>query len=929
MSDALANKIYLLRNTGSGKYLNVWGIDQVGNNRNVNQYDLSAELSQLFWVQKTASGVFKLTSVITGSGATYYSLNINGSTNNANLYMETVTNDMDSSLEFTQVQGDTYRIALKQPRSDGSTLYLSAIGDSNGTSSTLQTEGNVVWAAQNCDAYQVWELEYLAPYEESYDLRKLDTQVFLHKFYGSNIEINAKAGTALCTELVKALQKILLNIADSDPGYGSFGPATLAACPTLFSGMASTEQNKKLVTLFCHALFCKGYSPVSISDSYNANVAAGVKDFQHDAGLAETGIATPAQIKAIFNTDSYVLSSKGDSRVREIQQAMNGQYSDYSGINPCDGIYSRATNNALIYAVQKEEGISVENSAPSFGPSTFSKFPTLPFTGDAKEEGCNETALTKILQYALYVNGYYGGAFDGTFSSAVVSGVRAFQTFMAYPAPITDYADARVMKGLLASCGDQTRSCTACDTATILSAATAEALYNSGYRYVGRYLTGTVRTANGTITSKALTRQEAETILNAGLSIIPIFQDGGEYRAHFSEARGMADAEQAYAAAKALGIPNGSVLYFAVDFDALGTDIDRIAQYFKALCFNISDYQVGIYGTRNICSSVVEKGWAFRCYVSDMSTGYSGNLGYRMPASWAFDQFASATVNGVEIDKVACSGADVAVSQLWDNNLTDQEYQDAALNAAVHSKICDFQEDFPALLLATTGEEADDPEESMSNLPDFSVSRSWSCTLVNQYNMRIEYEVSVGASLDQGDSLFTMSVSNGSISVSDQASLVDALTAAGYGNSGTISQTNVLNLFKGVATSVKAGQVSISVSTNVVEKTVTVAITCSTPNLEVTDDLTVAFSQKISVILKSGNVATPNGNVDLTWENMVAALSTEVASSAKVLGNALATLFSTIGNSGFSAGMDESDGFAMVLLGVLTMLVVGVFGVLA
>ena len=189
--------------------------------------------------------------------------------------------------------------------------------------------------------------------------------------------------------------------------------------------MAATDKVKRIVTLFCHALFCKGYSPTSISDVYNEKVAAGVKDFQQDAGLAETGIVSPAQMKAIFNTDSYVLSSKGDTRVREIQQAMNGQYNDYTGINPCDGIYSRATNNALIYAIQKEIGISVEDSAPSFGPTTFSKFPTLPFTGDSKEQGCNETMLTKILQYALYVNGYYSGYLGEEMNVAeLVAGVR-------------------------------------------------------------------------------------------------------------------------------------------------------------------------------------------------------------------------------------------------------------------------------------------------------------------------------------------------------------------------------------------------------------------------------------------------------------------------------------------------------------------------
>lgn len=80
MSTELVNGIYLIKNTGSGKYLNVWGIDQVGNSRNVNQYDLSAELSQVFWVQKTTTGVLKLSSIIKDANGAYYSLNVNTNT---------------------------------------------------------------------------------------------------------------------------------------------------------------------------------------------------------------------------------------------------------------------------------------------------------------------------------------------------------------------------------------------------------------------------------------------------------------------------------------------------------------------------------------------------------------------------------------------------------------------------------------------------------------------------------------------------------------------------------------------------------------------------------------------------------------------------------------------------------------------------------
>lgn len=112
MSTELVNGIYLIKNTGSGKYLNVWGIDQVGNSRNVNQYDLSAELSQVFWVQKTTTGVLKLSSIIKDANGAYYSLNVNTNTFNANLYKETASNDQDSALAFESVGNGNYKIRV-------------------------------------------------------------------------------------------------------------------------------------------------------------------------------------------------------------------------------------------------------------------------------------------------------------------------------------------------------------------------------------------------------------------------------------------------------------------------------------------------------------------------------------------------------------------------------------------------------------------------------------------------------------------------------------------------------------------------------------------------------------------------------------------------------------------------------------------------
>ena len=51
-----------------------------------------------------------------------------------------------------------------------------------------------------------------------------------------------------------------------------------------------------------------------------------------------------------------------------------------------------------------------------------------------------------------------------------------------------------------------------------------------------------------------------------------------------------------------------------------------------------------------------------------MSTGFSGNLGFSMPANWAFDQFYTTSIGSgsghLEIDKDGFSGKDHGVSFL-------------------------------------------------------------------------------------------------------------------------------------------------------------------------------------------------------------------------------------------------------------------------
>ena len=57
-------------------------------------------------------------------------------------------------------------------------------------------------------------------------------------------------------------------------------------------------------------------------------------------------------------------------------------------------------------------------------------------------------------------------------------------------------------------------------------------------------------------------------------------------------------------------------------------------------------YRIGVYGSRNICQKVCSLTKAESSFVADMSTGYSGNLGYSMPNNWAFEQFHEYSILG-------------------------------------------------------------------------------------------------------------------------------------------------------------------------------------------------------------------------------------------------------------------------------------------
>lgn len=518
------------------------------------------------------------------------------------------------------------------------------------------------------------------------------TQKWLNQEYGDvpgfgSVPENGKTGWDTIYGLTRALQ-IELGITSL---ANNFGPTTQRLYAQNPLHRQDGVTNKKFAILQ-GALWCKGYSPgyylrenadgtVSFDEIFNENVEKAVIQLKKDAGFIDPdGVVTVNVMKALMSMDAFKLltSYGGDAKVRAMQQKLNRKYEAYTGLNPCDGVYGRNTNKAIIYALQAEEGLPTNVANGNFGATTKLCCPQIPYAKNAtaarRYPGTSSgayysssqlSALTELLQFVLYVNGFGDGVTDGIFDSEMQQSIRAFQK--KYAIPQTGIADKTTWLSLFVSCGDTDRSAKAADCATILTAAKAKTLYDNGYRYIGRYLTGTY---NGGI-SKAITREEAQIIFDAGLRFFPIYQTSARQNSYFTPQQGITDANAAIDAAKKLGIPNNTIIYFAVDFDCMDYQItSNIIPYFKSVSEAMSEspYRVGIYGTRNACSRVSKLGYACSSFVGDMSTGFSGNLGFSMPDNWAFDQFKTTTIGSgdgrLEIDKDGYSGRDPAVKEL-------------------------------------------------------------------------------------------------------------------------------------------------------------------------------------------------------------------------------------------------------------------------
>lgn len=448
---------------------------------------------------------------------------------------------------------------------------------------------------------------------------------------------DGRTGWSTMFSLTMALQAELAMA----PLVASFGPGTLSELAKR-GDIGPNESNVNIKKIIEHALFCKGYWGGDGSGSYGAATDKSVRALKNDAGVdASNGLVQPKIFKALLSMDAYVSVTGGTDTVRAVQRWLNSRYVNRSSffIGPADGVYSRDVQKSLMKAIQYELGIPDDQATGAFGPGTQAGL-----KNHAVKEG-DSGIFVQLFSAACVFNSpvvtpdtNIMTTFRSTFDAKLTEWVRAFQGFSELGSP-SGVGDYRTWAQLLVSTGDPDRPAQACDTRFRITRPRADALYAAGYRHVGRYLFD----PPGSTLDKNIKDGELEDIFAAGLSVFPIYQDNARRLVDFTFEQGFNHALNAHSHAEQYGFNRGTVIYFAVDYDATADEIaSNIVPYFQGVQAGLANqgmrYFHGVYGSRNVCTQVSKNTGARYSFVSGMSWGFSGNLGFPLPPNWAFNQ---------------------------------------------------------------------------------------------------------------------------------------------------------------------------------------------------------------------------------------------------------------------------------------------------
>lgn len=476
------------------------------------------------------------------------------------------------------------------------------------------------------------------------------------------VEVNGRTSWKVMHALTRALQ-YELGITELSDG---FGPTTLSALRSRFGACVDgSTRHGNVYRIAQSGLYCKGYDGGGIDASYNDRVVDSVIGIKSDMGVGGAfpgGGLEPKVFKALLTMDPYVRVGDGTEAVRGIQRWLNGRYVGRREffVCPCDGHFSRDVQKALVFALQYEIGMGDDTANGRFGPGTQDGVRSQALLEAGSADGARQ--FVRLFQAAMRFNGW-DVAFDGRYSQALAHTVAEFQRF----ARLLAGARRRGLPHLGLPAGEHRRSDQAGHRVRRHHRDHRETCPGSagGGVHDGRPVSDQRRRPE---------RQEQEDPArrarhdHRGRTLrLPDLPDQRRRPGVLQPPPGARDALAALEAARGHGFLPGTTLYFAVDYDAVDEEVTSLViPRFRALAARMhaygSEYRIGVYAPRNTCSRLARAGLTTASFVSDMSTGYSGNLGFPLPGNWAFDQITTLTVGTgagyIEIDKNIASGRD-------------------------------------------------------------------------------------------------------------------------------------------------------------------------------------------------------------------------------------------------------------------------------
>lgn len=173
------------------------------------------------------------------------------------------------------------------------------------------------------------------------------------------------------------------------------------------------------------------------------------------------------------------------------------------------------------------------------------------------------------------------------------------------------------------------------DCATKLTEKMARDLKGAGFEYAARYLGESW---------KSFDKKEAEIIQKAGIKLISIFQKSANKLSYFTEKQGSMDGKDAEKWAKAVGQPEGTAIYFAVDCDVTGKQMSTIQSYFLAVKKQLPSYKVGIYGSYAVM-------YGMKNYADYFWQTYAWSRGEVAPFIHMYQHENNIIIEGVNIDR--------------------------------------------------------------------------------------------------------------------------------------------------------------------------------------------------------------------------------------------------------------------------------------